>query len=254
MHSQHETSSDNIKVVQIESADEIGDDFGLSCSSGSCTAISAGGGYVAIDADGTSSTDYVEHARHSRVAWGYLGDPVIDAGTDEPFMMFQLERPASGSCADTGTHDDIGRVDGAWNSSTSTWDWTVETDGGSPDCPVVHIDDAHDNSSVPLLGDEYKMYYKTYGSTPEWYVSYWNGSEWEDDAVIEFYWDGSSTSGPDHDCVENVSALVFKDGAGDIYEGMFFQLLDTLGGCGTGLDDDSLVDDDAAIVFAEHMN
>lgn len=241
----------NNKVIQIESVDEVGDDFGLSCGASSCfMTMLDGGGYVAIDADGTSATDYVAHARHSRVGWDYIADAYIDAGTDLPFMMFQMQRPSSGDCADTG-YDDIGWADGAWDSGSSVWDWAVETDGGSPDCPVVHIEDGHDNTMIPLPGDEFKLYYKDW-SSEDWYVTYWNGSSWEDDALIEFQWDGSA-SGPTHDCIENPAAVVHL-GGGFINEGMAFMLMDS-DICGTGLDDDgSFTNDDSAIVFAELSN
>ncbi len=243
----------NNKAIQIESVDEVGDDFGLSCGGSSCsTTMLDGAGYVAIDADGTAGTDWVVHLQHSRVGWNYISDAYIDSGTDQPFMMVKMGRPAADECSDTGLYDDIGRADGAWDSGTSTWKWEVETDGGSPDCPVVHIEDGHDNTMIPLPGGEFKLYYKDW-STEEWYVTYWNGAVWEDDALITFEWDGSS-SGPDHDCIENPSAVVHVDGA-SINEAMAFRLLDS-DNCpfgGTGLDDDPFVND-AAIVFAKLSN
>jgi len=241
---------ENNKVIQIESTDEIGDDFGLSCGSTECsTTMLEGAGYVAIDADGGSGTDYVVHARHSRVGWDYVADAHIDAGADLPFMMFQMGRPSSDECADpTPDEDDIGWADGAWNTGDGQWGWAVETDGGSPDCPVVHIEDGHDNTMIPLPGNEFKLYYKDW-STEDWYVTYWNGSAWEDDAPVEFAWDGSS-GGPSHDCIENPSAVVHVNGA-SIHEAMAFLLMDS-DECGaTGLNGSG---SDAAIVFAEHTN
>ena len=249
---QSQTTS-NKKVLQIESDDEVGDDFGLGCSSSSCTdTFLTGDGYIAIDADGTSATDYVEQAQHSRVAWGYIADPIIDAGTDEPFMTFQLDRPGSGDCSDTG-NDDIGWADGSWNSSTSQWDWEVETDGGSPDCPVVHIDDGHDSAVMPLPDGEYKLYYQDWG-TDDWYVTHWDGSDWVDETTIEVYWDGGG-SGPTHDCIANITHIAYKNGS-TTYEGVFFRLLDSADAdCATGFDDDfGASNDDARIVFAELDN
>ncbi len=241
----------NKEVLQIESTDEVGDDFGL-CSGGTCSStLLDGDGYVAIAADGGSGTDYVVHAQHGRVGWNYLGDPYIDAGTDYPFMMFNMKRPGSSSCADPGSHDDVARAEGAWNGLT--WDWTVVTDGGSPDCPVVQVTDVHDNTLVPLPNGEYKLYYKQWNSPYEWYVIYWDGATWGDEVPIDFDWDGSS-SGPSHDCIENVSAVVHVT-SGTARSAMAFKLLDGAG-CGTGLDDDGGVNagDDAAIVFAELTN
>ena len=249
LQSQH---NDNQTVVQIESVDEGGDDFGLGCSSDPCdyTIIANSLGSVAIDADGTSATSYVHDARHSRVGWSYIEDPYIDKGTDSPFMIFQLQRPGAGSCADSG-YDDIGKATGDWDTGDGRWEWTVETDGGSPDCPVVHIEDGHDNTLIPLPGGEYKLYYKEYG-TDTFYVTYWDGSTWGDDAAIEFVWDGSTTSGPDNECISNISALVHKNGA-VIHEGMFFLLLDSDLCDATGLHHSSS-GYDSAIVFAEHVN
>lgn len=245
----------NNQVIQIESSDEVGDDFGLTCGASSCsTTILDGGGYVAVDADGTSSTDYVKHAQHSRIGWDYVADAYIDAGTDLPFMMFQVVRPSSGDCSDAGPYDDIGWADGAWNGGSSVWDWAVETTGSSPDCPVVHIENGHDNTMIPLPFGEFKLYYKSW-TNDDWYVTYWNGSDWVDDALIEFYWDGSA-SGPSHECIENPAALVHNDGAGGINSAMAFMLMDS-DTCGAvGFDDEDPGSDyvDSAIVFAEHSN
>jgi len=257
VQSQHRAAGYHEQTIQIESTDEIGDDFGLSCSGSSCTDtfLSSSDGYVAIAADGSSSTDYVEHVRHSRVAWDYVADPVIDSGTDEPFMMIQLQYPSTGSCSSipaTSSPDELGRADGAWDSGSSIWDWQVETDGGSPDCPELHVEDVHDNTSIPLPAGEHKMYYKDY-SNHGWYVAYWDGSGWVDEAPVDFHWDGSA-SGPDEHCIENPAAVVYTGGA-TVHEGMFFMLMDT-DTCGyTGFDDDATaIEDDAAIVFAELDN
>ncbi|HCB07287.1 MAG TPA: hypothetical protein DEQ43_24065 [Nocardioides bacterium] len=77
------------------------------------------------------------------------------------------------------------------------------------------------------------------------------GAVWEDDALITFEWDGSS-SGPSHDCIENPSAVVHVDGA-SINEAMAFMLKDSnRTGYTLGLDDTGA--DDTAIVFAELSN
>lgn len=168
------------KIIQIESVDDVGDDFGLCCGATSCsTTILDGRGYVA-----------------------------------------------------------------------------VETDGGSADRPVVHIDDRHDNTMLPLPGGEFKLYYKDW-SSQDWYVTYWDGSDWVDDALIEFYWDGSA-SGPSNDCIENPAALVHNEGAGGLNAAMAFMLLYSAI-CpltGTGLDDDAGANpgDDTAILFAKYAN
>lgn len=249
--SQHNNPSYHEKVIQIESTTAVGDDFGLTCSGSSCSTTPLNGaGYVAIDADGTSATSYVNHARHSRVTWDYLGDPLIDAGTDEPFMLFQVERPTSGTCADTG-YDDVGWADGVWGSGV--WNWTVLT---SSSCPAVQITDGHDNANIPLPYGEFKVYYKDF-ATSEYHVVYWNGTAWEDDTTIEFVWDGSA-SGPDHACIDNVSTVVYNNG-GTVNAGMFFLLLDSdttcFGTSGVGFDDDGGVsNDDSAIVYAHLSN
>ncbi|HJN73016.1 MAG TPA: hypothetical protein QGF58_03685, partial [Myxococcota bacterium] len=255
-------AGDHDELIQIESEDEIGDDFGLDCDSGSssCTDsfLSSDDGYMAIEADGTGNTNFVDQARHSRVMWPYVDDPIVDAGTDEPVVMYQIERPSSGDCSDSGGYDDIGWADGEWDTGTSQWDWTIEMDGASPDCPVIHIDDGHDNSTIPLPGGESKMYFKDYTTTPEvWKVIYWDGSDWVDEAEVDFVWDSAST-GPSDKCIANIHAIVHKDGS-TIHEGMFFRLLDDdADECkivGGGFDDDGTVDpDDAAIVFAELAN
>ena len=48
-------------------------------------------------------------------------------------------------------------------------------------------------------------------ATAEWYVIYWDGATWGDQVPIDFFWDGS-ISGPSHDCIENVSAVVHVTG------------------------------------------
>ena len=91
-------------------------------------------------------------------------------------------------------------------------------------------------------------------ATAEWYVIYWDGATWGDQVPIDFFWDGS-ISGPSHDCIENVSAVVHVTGG--TARSMAFKILDG-DDCGTGLDDETypLSDDhaDAAIVFAELAN
>lgn len=254
----HSQDVDNKQIIQIESTDASGTDFDLDCSGAACTHTALEqDGYVAVAADGTSSTDYVVHAQHSRVAWDYIDDPVIDAGTDQPWMMFQVKRPSADDCADTGGYDDIGWVDATWDSTNSVWDWAVETDLSTPACPVIHVNDAHDNSSVPLPNNEFKMYFKDW-SSETWYVSYWDGSAWGDSATIEFEFDSSTTSHPTHDCIENVAVLVYADPP-VVEEGMFFRLLDTNAcpnsGTGGSVGFDNVITvDEGAIVFAKHVN
>lgn len=77
----------NEKIVQVVSVASGGEDFGLGCDPGPCGAISTGDGYVAVDADGSSATDYVWHARHSRILWDneFEGTKGLDddGGTDQ---------------------------------------------------------------------------------------------------------------------------------------------------------------------------
>jgi hypothetical protein len=238
----------NDHIVQVPSVDTVGLDFGDAATLPLDTE-----GYVAIAADGTSATNFVDHARHSRIAWDYIQDPVINA-TDEPSMLFQLQRPATGSdCVDSG-YDDIGWADGYWDSTIDQWIWEVFTDGGAPDCPLIQVEDGHDNSIVGLPGNEFKMYYKDY-TTTEWHVVYWDGSDWVDDTEILVVWDGGSSS-PNPACIENVGAFIhFQPPA--INEGMFFRMLDNdYWECGGGGfdDDDEQEDDDGGIVFAELSN
>jgi len=259
-------------VVQIMSNDEYGDDFGLSCIGGDCSSdiLDLTTASIAIDPLITgTSTEYVVHARHGRVGWHYLADPWLTEGSDSADMLVMLERPSSGgSCVNTDA-DDIGKATGSWDSTAGQWEWTVTTDTGSPDCPVIQTDNAHDPGLIPLPGGEYKMYFVEGGVLN---VAYWDGSAWEDKAPIVLRWDGSSSSGPSHACAENPSTLVHKRGS-IIREGMFFRLMDTLlcveqthgsgETCGdhsstVGLDDDTPTacqdKDDNAIVFAEHTN
>ncbi len=246
------------QAIQIESADEVGDDFGLTCGTSCADTILDAGGYLAIEADGTSATDYLEDARHSRVAWDYVADGYIDAGSDEPFMMFQMERPDSGTCS-APLPDDIGRADGSWDSGSSSWIWDLDLEAASPYCPEIHVADGHDNATIPLPAGQFKMYYKD-SDDHTWYVTYWNGGWWEDTTPIEIYFDDGPTSPLVQKCVENVSALVYVDGGGFPHEGMFAQVLDADMACSDGdpsggMDDDGADDeDDAGIVFLTLWN
>jgi hypothetical protein len=236
------------QAIQIESADEVGDDFGLSCGATTCTStILDGSGYIAIEADGTSATDYVADARHSRITWDYIANGYIDTAYANPRMLFQLERPASGSCNDTG-NDDIGLATGSWDSGAGEWTWDV-ANGGSPACPIIQINDGHDVGTIPMPNGELKVYYKSY-TTNDWHVTYWTGSAFEDDSVIEVWFDDGFTTPPDAECLENAAPLVFVDGAGP-HEGMFLMVMDSLWCGATGMDDDGLgSNDDSGIVFA----
>jgi hypothetical protein len=105
-------------------------------------------------------------------------------------------------------------------------------------------------------------YYKDY-DTELWMVIYWDGTGWGDEAEIEFIWDSSST-GPSPECIENISAVVYRENSTTYHEGMFFMLKDTdacddgSGRIGFDLDDkpgespDN--NDDSAIVAAELAN
>jgi hypothetical protein len=255
-------------IVWIESTDEYGTDFNLSCSSGSCSAdiLDASASGIAIDpfVSGTD-TEFVAHARHGRTGWNYIDDPWLVEGEDEPVMLFTFERPDTGDCFDTGT-DDIAWADGSWSNSPGEWSWTVETDGSCPDCPVVQVGEGHDPGLIPLPDGEQKMYYKQGGS---FYVVYWNDSVWEDASPITFLWGGSGSDGPSPICIGNITTLVHRSGS-VVHEGMFLRLQDTLIciekniGWGedcegnpdiVGLDDGNCDgENDAAIVFAEHVN
>lgn len=241
-HTQHQSTSYHEKIVQIESTTAVGDNFGLGCSGNSCSTTPLNGaGYLAIDADGTSTTDYVENARHSRIAWDYVYDPIIDAGTDAPTMLIQVEGPLG--CMNV--YDDIGQSTGTWSSGA--WSWATANASG---CPTVEIADGHDSANIPLPDTELKVYYKDY-ATDEWNVIYWSGGVWEDGTTIEFVWD-SSGSGPDHVCIENVSTVVHVN-SGTVNAGMFFMLMDSASCNGVGFDDDPNVND-SAIVFARLAN
>lgn len=189
------------QAIQIESTDEVGDDFGLSCGTPPCsTTILDGGGYIAIPADGTS------RERRHRLATG------------------------------------------SWDSGAGEWTWNV-ANGGSPACPIIQVNDGHDVGSIPMPNGELKVYYKAYTGN-EWHVTYWTGSAFEDDSVIQVWFDDGFTSPPDPECLENADPLVFVDGAGP-HEGMFLMVQDSLWCGATGMDDDGLgSNDDSGIVFA----
>ena len=99
--------------------------------------------------------------------------------------------------------------------------------------------------------------YKSY-TTNDWHVIYWTGSAYEDDSVIEVWFDDGFTTPPDIECVENADPLVFVDGAGP-HEGMFLMIQDSLwctggGGLKVGMDDMGGSNDDSGIVFAVLTN
>lgn len=266
VQSQHTTG--HKVVVQIESVDELGDDFALGCESGTeCDdTFLTGGGYIAVQADGTSGTSYVDKAQHGRVVWDTIAEPIINTSTAHPpEMMLQISRPYEGECHGEGDpppdlvpDDFIGQARSTWNSGTGQWEWSVTTDtevyeGDSYECPAVFIPEAHDNGSVSLDAGRVKMYYKSYIDST-WYVTYWDGAEWADDVPIQLRWDGS-TSGPTHDCVENIVTVAYLSSTGVRTETMFFKLQDTtiFGTIGSvGFDDTTA--DDSAIVSAELAN
>ena len=138
---------------------------------------------------------------------------------------------------------------------TVQWDWLTRDDD-SDGCADIAIDDVHDNTYIPLPGDNYKIYYKDYTDF-QIYSRYGDGDDWFEEVPIHIYWDTGTpyTSSPDGECVENVSALVRLSG-GVAEEAMFFLVQDS-DWCGaSGLDslDDLSDNDDGAIVYARHVN
>ena len=258
-HTANGHTSYNDKIVQVQSAGASAADFGMSCSTsgGTCTDTFADVGSLAVDADGTSGTDYVAAAGHGRILWDYISNPVVNTSGGAPFLLFQYGYPLSGTCSQSsGSPDDIVKADGSWNGSK--WVWSVDLDAGG--CPDLHIQNGHDNTYIPLPDGEFKVYYKDHNSPYEWHEVYWDGGSFVDDTTVEFYWDGSTSSGPSPVCIENASALVYV-GSGGPAAGMFFKLLDSdesnfcSPNSGDGLDDDGgLNDDDSRIVFAQLSN
>ena len=268
VQSQH---GDLARILQMESANAGGTDFGFSCTSSCTDTMVAGGATVAIDVADDDSTYWIVNARHSRVMWDYVADPTIDKddASDDPTMLFQMDLTNSeGDCLDSGD-DDIGLATGEWDTLNNLWEWSVDHDP-LLECGIQHIEDGHDNSSIPLPDNQFKVYFKDFTDN-KWKIAYWDGDSWEaDHPEIAFGWNGecadyvagTSYDGPDSECVENVSALVHVNGM-TIHALMFFMLWDSklcdneLFGSGLiGLDDDARTTpgDDNAIVAAELAN
>jgi hypothetical protein len=253
VQSQNGTGNAN-SIIQITSVDADGDDFGLVCGTSCTTTIMVGGGSVAILGQSSGSSPWVRSAQHSRLLYDYIATPWVVAGTNMPTLLFQMLRPSLGNCADAGPTDDLGWADGTWSSDG--WTWDVQTETAAPFCPVVQVDDVHDNTMIPLPNGEFKVYYKE-AATHDFKVVYWNGTDWEDEANIEFTWEGSTTLGPTDDCAENVATVIYSSG-GAPKEGMAMKMLDTndcpnFGTIGsTGLDSGG--GSQAAIVFANLDN
>ena len=256
VQSQNGTGGNN-DIIQITSTNETGNNFGLTCGTSCTKTIIGGGGSVALDGAASGSTPWVRSAQHSRLVYDYIATPWVVAGTNMPTLLFQMLRPAAGSCADAGAYDDLGWADGTWSSGG--WTWDVQTETATPYCAVVQVDDVHDNTMIPLPNGEFKVYYKQSG-THDFKVIYWNGTDWEDEADIEFTWEGSTTSGPTDDCAGNVATVIYASG-GAPREGMAIRLQDTnlcpkklAGGVSVGLNDPTTGIDESATVFANLDN
>ena len=240
-------------IVGVDSADEIGANFGLegTVGSGTCeadgedcqigdmcdyedeSADGDGEGIIDICADGSAACANLNGARHGRIMWDYLSNGAVDFSTDEPWMVFTGTPDGEGQqCARPGEDDQDDIYLAEWDSTGG--EWAVVDDGGTPLCPVDQAVDRHDPAVVPLPDGAFKMYYKE-GESAE-YVIYWNpdSEAWEDEAQIQIYLDdGFATE--IGDCVENMDVVAHDDGGSTSFV-MFFKGDSDLqtGGCFDG--------------------
>lgn len=267
------TSGDSFRVTRIASDDDLGSDFGLSCSlspncgqtarSGICPNgdlcdmedKSSDGSDAMTDAilaipytSGTLSTDH-DIAGHGRIIWDYLLYPELDFSTDDPGMVY-TGAPLSSSCSAIG-----GSTDDLYIASWDGTEWVTPVDPGTG-CVDTDLPDLHDPGVMPLPNQNgFKMYAKS--GTTQFYVCYSDdGTTWDSAncQTIELAFDdgtllGSLSTGL-QSCLQNIDVLIYDDGTA-YKKGAFFRAVpdDATNTCfassGTPF---------GGIVFAEHRN
>ena len=231
----HSTGSVTPQIWSIDSVDEFGEDFGLSCekqdtglndvdcevggdTGGADTCAhgdlcdfendTEGGSPMHVSSVLCADEDsavcfYLTEAAHGRMMWNFLEHPVIEFTVDDPWMLFSGNM--SGDCADYVFQDEnLGPADlmqAQWQSGLGFWE--METDEVDTDlfCPVdlVH-EDRHDPGIIPLPQGEFKAYFQEdSGSTSDdgghIWECYLHQDTWQDCTEIELAFDDGTTDG-----------------------------------------------------------
>lgn len=253
-------------VYSIDSVDEYGADFDITCTSGGgCAAdadtcpynslcdwddVSADGGAAVeeICHDETAGCFYLDNAGHGRLMWEYIANGAVDFATDEPRMLLSGS-PESPGCASALAADNL--YVASWDISGTPF-WDIATSGS---CPTDAISASHDPGVIPLPNGEFKAYYRD-GMT-QYYVAYWDGSGWVDETAIDLAFDDSTYDGSINStlqtCLENVDALVYIN-SGTPVEGAFFREVKHDGSNGCFSADGTSGGAFGGIVYAEHRN
>ena len=237
-------------VWSVDSTDDIGDDFALTCYSSPCEGagldgetcpyggecdyddddatehgLATGGardGAELCSTDPASSTcNWLTSCAHGRCMLGYIEDPTVDFSVDNPMMLF------SGKTDHTYGDAGLGDVFQAeWDTGTESWD----TPNNGSSYAYDAIADYHDPGIVPLPNGEFKGYFKsnnainTVASFQVCYYAY-TGSAWEwgDCTPIELGFEGAGAQVPALPfCLNNIDTIVMIDENGP-HEGAFFQ-------------------------------
>lgn len=233
----HFGSMDDHSVWSMDSTNEEGTDFGLTCTvGGGCDqdgdtcpygskcdfeddSSDDGEAVEELCSDGTSACDYQTDAAHGRILWDYVAYGGVNDSVDEPKLVFSGNRDST-----TCTSSDFGfpRTD----IYTAEWDGAEFQAATSGSCPVPTIADAHDPAMLPLPFDTFKMYY--HYQAEAFHVVHWDGTAWVHDREIEIAFDDSTTLGtvPTSpslgQCLGNMDALILpSEGGGDT--GAFFK-------------------------------
>ncbi len=247
MYLQVGAAAADFEIRSIDSLDEEGTDFGLSCASSPTCSVSGGGtcAYGKLCAYDNSGVDrpadpdicddptdadcfHLDHAGHGRIGWNSVDDGPVNFSSDTPFMLFTGRGDTVSSGTPPTTCDDPSDelYDASWDASGGLWDVPVVTAGGKS-CPDYEIDDAHDPCILPLLNGGFKAYYQDAadGQIPKvCYSDDGTPGSWEDCVAIEMgFEDGTPWNGSPADpraCVGDTTMFAY-DASGTRHEGGF---------------------------------
>ncbi len=222
------------QVVSIDSTDDEGDDFNLTCAD-CCDGNTAGEcdwptvADVAICSDMTSSCDYLERAQHGRWVWDYIADGVPDLSSDTPSVVFSGQYDESTCTSPNGpTQAEIFWAD--WDTANAEWD--VSMSGG---CPVIQYENRHDPGIQVFPGGLVKMYVmQAEGNGAEFHLYYFDGFSWESQSATPvIYLDDGGTTEVEDDCLSNPAGIVRFEGGPQT--GLFLDIQGVGGDCASGV-------------------
>lgn len=247
----------DLSIHSVDSLDEAGTDFGLTCTSEACAIArgtcacgdpcdwSVAQEEICQDAD-SADCFYLGTSGHGRVAWDYGEDGALDFAEDRPAMLISGDK--HDLCAGGLAPDDIYQAD--WDGTA----WVVPVawdERNARYCPEHTDPRGHDPAILPLPADGFKAYWMAPdGSSAQiHYVCYTDDLvTWEDCAEIELAFDDGTRLGAQDtslwDCVGNMDAVSLPGRLASM-EGAFFQSSRGPACFGPG---------GGGIVFAEHRN